>query len=337
MAEPQAADAPAHAEPAGPALEIDDDTQSVADSLASDTSESLTASLSSSVLNYPIEHGRRFHAYRHGAYVMPNDDRELDRLDMTHLMNVKAVGNKLFLAPLEEEKVQKILDIGTGTGIWAIEMGELYPGAEVLGNDLSPVQPAWVPPNVKFEVDDVESEWTHSDKFDFIFCRYMSAGIWKWPELVKNVFGGLSTGGWAEFQDYDMRYYSEDGSLTKEHHTKKWIDTLLASAAKVGREPVPGVKLKEWVTDAGFVNVREEVFRMPIGPWAKDRDMKQVGQINLVQILEGLEAFSLRLLCDVEGWSETEVTVLLANVRNELKSGAFHAQIKIHVVYGQRP
>lgn len=43
--------------------------------------------------------------------------RELDRLDMTHLMNVKAVGNKLFLAPLEEEKVHKILDIGTGTGI----------------------------------------------------------------------------------------------------------------------------------------------------------------------------------------------------------------------------
>jgi 16S rRNA G1207 methylase RsmC len=50
---------------------------------------------------------------------------------MTHLMNVKAVGNKLFLAPLEEEKVHRILDIGTGTGIWAIEMGELYSGAEV--------------------------------------------------------------------------------------------------------------------------------------------------------------------------------------------------------------
>lgn len=139
---------------------------------------------------------------------------------------------------------------------------------------------------------------------------------------------GLSPGGWAEFHDYDMRYYSEDGSLTKDHHTKKWIDILLSAAAKVGREPLPGIKLKQWVTDASFVNVREEVFRVPIGPWAKDPDMKQVGHINLVQILEGLEAFSLRLFCDVEGWSETEVTVLLANVRNELKSGAFHAQVK---------
>ena len=52
-----------------------------------------------------------------------------------------------------------ILDIGTGTGIWAIDMADLYPSAVVTGTDLSPTQPSWVPPNVRFEVDDFKDEW----------------------------------------------------------------------------------------------------------------------------------------------------------------------------------
>jgi hypothetical protein len=48
--------------------------------------------------------------------------------------------------------------------------------------------PNFVPPNVKFEVDDVESEWVHDAKFDWIFCRYMAASIFEWPKLVGNIF-----------------------------------------------------------------------------------------------------------------------------------------------------
>jgi methylase of polypeptide subunit release factors len=43
------------------------------------------------------------------------------------------------------EKPHKILDVGTGTGIWAIDAGDLFPSAEVIGVDLSPIQPNWMP------------------------------------------------------------------------------------------------------------------------------------------------------------------------------------------------
>lgn len=51
------------------------------------------------------------------------------------------MGNKLFLAPINKPK--RILDIGTGTGIWAIEMGDEFPDAQIIGTDLAPTQPTW--------------------------------------------------------------------------------------------------------------------------------------------------------------------------------------------------
>ncbi|KAI8232604.1 Secondary metabolism regulator LAE1 [Colletotrichum sp. SAR 10_86] len=112
----------------------------------------------------------------------------MDRLDLAHAMIVKTIGNRLYLAPLQKERIHKMLDIGTGTGIWAVEMGDIFQNAEVTGNDLSPIQPEWVPPNVKFEVDDVESDWVANRKYDFIMCRYMAASIADWPKLVKNIY-----------------------------------------------------------------------------------------------------------------------------------------------------
>lgn len=45
-----------------------------------------------------------------------------------------------------------------------------------------------IPPNLKFEVDDVEREWTYPFKFDFIVCRYMAGSITDWPKLIERIY-----------------------------------------------------------------------------------------------------------------------------------------------------
>ena len=67
--------------------------------------------------------------------------QELERIDLKHHIAMLLSGGNLHLAPLVNPK--RILDIGTGTGIWAIEMAEQYSDSEIVGTDLSPVQPSW--------------------------------------------------------------------------------------------------------------------------------------------------------------------------------------------------
>lgn len=78
-------------------------------------------------------------------------------MDIEHHNQKLQLDGKLHLCPLEDPK--EVLDMGTGTGIWCIDMADEYPDCQILGIDLSPVQPSWVPPNCKFDVDDFDQEW----------------------------------------------------------------------------------------------------------------------------------------------------------------------------------
>ncbi|XTI85209.1 hypothetical protein V2W45_1328241 [Cenococcum geophilum] len=91
------------------------------------------------------------------AYNFPNDENEQDRFDITHALFTAAQGGKLHLCP-KPLSSSRILDIGTGTGIWAIDTGDLYPRCRnsmqfflasdlhkvksaKIGNDSSTIQP----------------------------------------------------------------------------------------------------------------------------------------------------------------------------------------------------
>lgn len=130
------------------ASDLDVWSNSDADSSYGDLA-SETASLTSSIMAGHYENGRRYHAYQaSGEYILPDDEQEQDRLDIKYASIQLVFSDKVTFAPIENP--QQILDIGTGTGIWAIDAGEQFPSATVTATDLSPIQPTWYVLNVHY-------------------------------------------------------------------------------------------------------------------------------------------------------------------------------------------
>jgi hypothetical protein len=123
-----------------------------------DSDASSTHSVPSSICHSATENGRTYHNFDKGAYYLPNDEQEQRRLDYQHELFSMTLGGELTTCPIKQGEVQWALDVGTGTGSWAIQFADKHPEAIVLGVDLSPIQPCMVPPNLVFQVDNLERD-----------------------------------------------------------------------------------------------------------------------------------------------------------------------------------
>ncbi|KAM0428955.1 hypothetical protein ACHAPT_006758 [Fusarium lateritium] len=303
---------------------------------ASESSASYQTSLASSVINYKYENGRRYHAFRAGTYLLPNDDTEQDRMDLVHHIYRLLLGGKLFLAPFTKEP-QRVLDLGTGTGIWAMDFADEYPSAEVIGTDLSPIQPKWTPPNCIFEVDDFEEEWVYRKPFDFIHGRELEGCIANEDELFRRAFEHLAPGGYVEFQAAYTRWLSDDGTAEKAENAQTWLKTLLEGSAKFGKSLEGAIGWKEKIEAAGFVDVQQQVLKLPIGSWPKDPKLKEMGKFQAIQQIQAVESYTPRVFSTVLGWKDEEIQAYVAKVRKDLRDPSIHLYIPIYFVWGRKP
>ena len=79
------------------------------------------------------------------------------------------------LAPISHtERPTNILDIGTGSGRWPIEVATEFENATVTGMDLSPADPLYeVPENCEFIVSDLTEGLGFNDaSLDLVHSRY---------------------------------------------------------------------------------------------------------------------------------------------------------------------
>ncbi|KAJ5971211.1 Cytochrome P450 E-class group I [Penicillium vulpinum] len=245
------------------AASTNNDSDSVFDDGQSENTSSYTASLLSDVKNYTYENGRRYHSYREGLYVLPNDEPEQDRQDLLHHVRNLVLNGRLFRAPLDNN-IQRALDIGTGTGIWAIDFADSFPSAEVTGTDLSPIQPSWVPPNLRFVVDDAESQWLYSPSkpFDFIHARDLGGAIADWPRLICQSYEHLRPGGWIELQEFEVMLRSDDNSISLAPALCEFLDRLTQASEAFHRPMNIAEGHRQRLVEAGFEDVRDEVYKV---------------------------------------------------------------------------
>jgi len=289
--------------------------------------------------NMYARHPRSLHLTLTESQMLPNDDKEQERLDILHHVFRLTLDGGLCCTQPELRDPGKILDIGTGTGVWAIDMGDEFPSAEIIGTDLSPIQPSWVPPNVRFQIDDATQEWAFPEEsFDFIHARGLAGSIKDWPELLRQAYKHLRPGGRIELSEGRTHMCCDDGTYPEDSQTYHWVAEFHRISRGAGLDFDVFPQYAGLLQGAGFVNVRTQEEPTPIGPWPKDKRLKQIGVFFEHQFLEAaVDGYSLALFTRLGGWSKAETQVLLAQVRQEVKSHKMHLYTHSSYAMAQKP
>ena len=175
----------------------------------------------------------------------------MDRNDLQHCKFTLLMEDRLFIAPIVNSP-QKILDLGTGSGIWAIDMADQYPSAKIIGVDTAPVQPSVLPPNLVFEVDDIEHDWLWApSSFDFIHGRELIMAIHDWPRLIRQAFNHLKPGGHLQLAGSYPDFQSDDGTLPSDSAYVEMGKIYFDMSERIGASGREVLKWKHYLSQAG--------------------------------------------------------------------------------------
>lgn len=225
-----------------------------------------------------------------------------------------------------------MLDVGCGTGIWSIEFADEHPSAQVLGTDLSPIQPEEVPPNCEFLIDDCTREWIFQYQFDFIHTRALVAAIKDWDRLLEQANANLKPGGYIECQEMTFPIRCMDPGVTAENSPlMRWSELFLEAAGKTGLDATGPRHLAPKFREAGFVDVHVKTYKWPLGKWAKGAKFKLLGRFVYEDLWDALPSLSLGLFTRVLEWSRPEVEVFLAECRQESRRKDRHYCVEVYV------
>ena len=177
--------------------------------------------------------------------------------------------NQHILAPIQP---REILDIGCGTGIWAIETADNLPESTVYGVDISPIQPIYVPDNCSFYLENALSGLSfHDQKFDLVQSRCLGAGIpdRMWRAYFAEIWRVTKPGGWVQWIEIDPIRYCDDGTMP--------ANSSLGEYEKIAQRVMKdkygmtihgvGPMLARHAQMTGYVNINQVNIKSPLGKW----------------------------------------------------------------------
>ncbi|KIL87518.1 hypothetical protein FAVG1_09225 [Fusarium avenaceum] len=305
-----------------------------------------TASVISSILEYRNFKGRAYDSTPYDSNdSIPIDQQALENFDLMHHFSTLLTNDKLYLAPVKED-IQKVLDIGTGTGdtdYHDTDYADEHPNTAVIGTDLSPTQPAWIPSNLMFEVDDCTAPWKwDANTFDFVHMRYLFGAITDWTALFKEAYSATKPGGWVESCESEPMTHSDDGTVTNDGSTvlggiwdRVFIEggRITGCSLSVLTEDLQIKGMKE----AGFVDIQEAFYKVPFGSWPEDARLAEIGQFAKLSLESDLVGYSQMIWQEVLKWPAHEYQIFLHQVRQDLRNKKLHPYFQVRFVWGRKP
>ncbi|KAF9957434.1 hypothetical protein BGZ65_002061, partial [Modicella reniformis] len=208
--------------------------------------------------------GRTRHTVESAPYMLPNDLTESDRLDAQHYL-VRFIFKGNHNVPLNPEEELKILDVATGTGVWALEMAHEFPMAQVYGVDISAIFPTSIKPNnCHFQLCNILDGLPFPDNyFDFIYQRLLVYALTtaQRKQVHAELLRVLKPEGHLQLVESDGLVYSGGSEIER-------INQLsLETSLRHGVDPREVQTMKSGLRHAGYTGVNSFHIALPIGDW----------------------------------------------------------------------
>lgn len=244
------------------------------------------------------------------------------------------------LAPINAP--EHIVDIATGTGIWAVDFGIVYhscptymrqhltlcisakqhPQSTVVGIDLSEFGTLSAP-NVTFLQQDAEKDaWEFAQQFDYVHMRFVVTCFTDMRTVLRKALDNIKPGGWIEIHDVlGIPEFFDDGAPAPA--LERWCALCQTAAANIGRDFKKPLKYKSWLREVGFVDVEQRIFKSPGNTWPSNPKLKKIGALQLQSLSGAMEGLRGGFLA-AAGVSNDKADDLLAKALEEMRNTNCH-------------
>ncbi|CRK44216.1 hypothetical protein BN1723_000902 [Verticillium longisporum] len=279
-----------------------------------------------------LENGRRYASFLGRRYLLPIDSDEKNRLDFFHAIVRLARGGKLFGMHLPPHP--RVLDLGTGTGIWAIDVSDqLWEGSHehaiVDGLDLSPIQPREVPLSVSFTRTNIEGPWPLPPGYDLIHVQMLLGSICDWKGIYERSFSYLRPGGYLEHVEIGWKFFSDDGTLQPSSSLAIWSEELHRAMRRAGTPLDVDEETQSKLRITGFVDVTESVINLPINTWSDQPNEKKLGTWFNGGLSLAADVMSLAPLTRIERQATGDILKLVRRMKEESCRLSIHGYCKL--------
>lgn len=169
--------------------------------------------------------------------------------------------------------------------------------------------------------------------FDYIHLRAMFMCFLRPQALVQTMYDNLKPGGWVEFQDYTMESQPAHEGMRDRiaHSASVQIENLIIKGLQTmptySRELVKVDQWKEWMAEAGFVDIKVDTVLCPMSPWSSDPRLNEIGRLGSETTFSAIKAFEKMLAS--AGWSEEEVEALQQGIIKEHQDPTYQSYIPV--------
>lgn len=206
-------------------------------------------------------------------YLLPEPEKEIERLTEQDAVIAYLMNNKRILAPIDlKQPGLQILDSATADGLFLREIQPLLTEPyTLLGFDIMrSFFPPTAPPHTTFAIHDMAEPWPVElqGKCDFVHQRFaIPGGVKKATprEIVRYLAQLVKPGGWIQLGESDASGPVHGGPAFEDAWTafRAW----LAAAGAGGNY---ANQMADWLKEEGFENVKEEHIDISMGPRCKD-------------------------------------------------------------------